>query len=84
MLSHCAQYPDVNVPVVVANLLVFPEIDPTAIALVPLPIRGAFDVKVVAPVPPLPTGSVPVTPVVKGNPVKFVAAPLVGVPNAPL
>ena len=38
-------------------------------------------VLVVTPVPPLATGSVPVTPVVKGSPVRFVATPLVGVPN---
>ena len=31
--------------------------------------------------PPLATGNVPVTPVVQGNPVKFVATPEVGVPN---
>jgi hypothetical protein len=33
-------------------------------------------------VPPFATGSKPVTPVVNGRPVKFVATPLVGVPNA--
>lgn len=37
----------------------------------------------VTPVPPLATGSVPVTPVVSGKPVKLVAVPEVGVPNAP-
>jgi hypothetical protein len=36
---------------------------------------------VVKPVPPLATGKVPVTPVVKGRPVKLVATPDVGVPN---
>ena len=35
----------------------------------------------VTPVPPLATGKVPVTPVVSGNPVKFVATPEVGVPK---
>ena len=45
--------------------------------LLPLP------VEVVTPVPPLATGSVPVTPVVRGNPVKFVAVPDEGVPSAP-
>ena len=39
------------------------------------------DAAVVAPVPPLPTGSVPITPVVSGNPVKLVATPDVGVPR---
>ena len=38
-------------------------------------------VDVVTPVPPLATGSVPVTPVVKGKPVRLVATPEVGVPN---
>lgn len=37
----------------------------------------------VAPVPPLATGKVPVTPVVRGKPVRLVAVPLDGVPNAP-
>jgi hypothetical protein len=35
------------------------------------------------PVPPLAPGSMPVTPVVKGKPVKLVAVPLLGVPNTP-
>lgn len=35
----------------------------------------------VNPVPPLPTGSVPVTPVLSGKPVQFVKTPLVGVPS---
>ena len=38
-------------------------------------------VLVVTPVPPLSTGSVPVTPVDKGRPVRLVATPDVGVPN---
>lgn len=33
------------------------------------------------PVPPLAAGSVPVTPVVRGKPVRLVATPLVGVPS---
>jgi hypothetical protein len=41
------------------------------------------DPKEVIPVPPLATGKVPVTPVVKGNPVRLVAVPLEGVPKAP-
>lgn len=44
--------------------------------LLPLP------VDVVTPVPPLATGSVPVTPVVKGRPVTFVITPDAGVPKA--
>jgi hypothetical protein len=35
----------------------------------------------VTPVPPFATGNVPVTPVVKGNPVAFVKVPDVGVPK---
>jgi hypothetical protein len=49
---------------------------------------GEFDnttlvvpVLVVTPVPPLATGNVPVTPVVRGKPVKLVATPDVGVPS---
>jgi hypothetical protein len=38
--------------------------------------------KDVIPVPPLATGKVPVTPVVSGRPVKLVATPEAGVPNA--
>ena len=38
-------------------------------------------VEVVTPVPPLATGSVPVTPVVKGKPVALVNVPDVGVPK---
>ena len=38
-------------------------------------------VEVVTPVPPLATGSVPVTPVVRGNPVVLVNVPDVGVPR---
>jgi hypothetical protein len=41
-----------------------------------------FAVSVAKPVPPLSTGKTPVTPVVSGNPVKFVATPLIGVPSA--
>ena len=40
-------------------------------------------VDVVTPVPPLATGKVPVTPVVKGKPVRLVAVPDDGVPKAP-
>ena len=39
---------------------------------------------VARPEPPLPTGNVPVTPVVSGKPVRLVAVPLDGVPKAPL
>jgi hypothetical protein len=38
-------------------------------------------VLVVTPVPPLSTGRIPVTPVVKGRPVRLVATPEVGVPS---
>jgi hypothetical protein len=37
----------------------------------------------VIPVPPLATGSVPVTPVLRGRPVAFVSTPELGVPRAP-
>jgi hypothetical protein len=51
-------------------------------ALVPLPMRTAFAVSVAAPVPPLATGNVPVTPVVRDNPVTLVITPDAGVPSA--
>lgn len=38
---------------------------------------------VAVPLPPLATGKTPVTPVVKGKPVKLVAVPDDGVPKAP-
>ena len=38
---------------------------------------------VAVPVPPLATGSKPVTPVVRGKPVALVKVPLDGVPRAP-
>ena len=38
-------------------------------------------VEVVVPVPPLPTGRVPVTPVLSGRPVPFVRVTLEGVPR---
>jgi hypothetical protein len=38
---------------------------------------------VAVPLPPFATGNKPVTPVVNGKPVKLVAVPLDGVPNAP-
>ena len=46
-----------------------------------MPYTTPFDVSVVAPVPPLATGKVPVTPVVNGRPVTLVITPDVGVPR---
>jgi len=48
----------------------------------PPPKRSAVEVRLVAPVPPLPTASVPVIPVVSGRPVQLVRTPLAGVPRA--
>jgi hypothetical protein len=48
---------------------------------VPLPSRTLLAVKVAAPVPPLATGKVPVTPVVRGKPVALVSVTEVGVPS---
>ena len=48
---------------------------------VPFPNTTLLAVKVAAPVPPLATGSVPVTPVVSGSPVALVSVPDAGVPN---
>ena len=47
----------------------------------PLPKRTLFAVNVAAPVPPLATGRVPVTPVVSGSPVALVSVAAEGVPR---
>ena len=53
------------------------------LALVGVPKNVATPVpRLVIPVPPLATGNTPVTPVVSGRPVKLVATPDEGVPNA--
>jgi hypothetical protein len=49
---------------------------PVTVTFVPATMLG-----VVVPVPPLATGNVPVTPVVKGRPVALVNVALVGVPS---
>jgi len=59
-----------------------PNIGVTSVGLVerttdPVPVL------VVTPVPPLATGNVPVTPVVRGRPVTLVSVPLEGVPRTP-
>ena len=54
--------------------------DTNCTADVPLPITMLLAVKVLAPVPPLATGKVPVTPVLKGRPVALVNAAYEGVP----
>lgn len=54
----------------------------TCSALVPFQSSTLLAVRVVAPVPQLATGRVPVTPVVRGRPVTFVITPLAGVPSA--
>jgi hypothetical protein len=53
------------------------RVKPVPVPLSKAPLAGVD----VSPVPPLATGNVPVTPVVNGRPVKFVATPDVGVPN---
>jgi hypothetical protein len=68
-------------PVTVAAI---PKLDPVANALELDAYTTPPDVNDVKFVPPLAVGKVPVTPVVKGKPVKLVAVPLEGVPNAPL
>jgi len=54
----------------------------TCNADVPLPKMTLLAVRVVAPVPPLPTGRVPVTPVVSGRPVALVNVAETGTPSA--
>jgi hypothetical protein len=65
----------VNVP-----LLGVPKTGVTSVGLVESTLLPE-PVELVTPVPPLATGRVPVTPVVKGKPVVLVSTPLVGVPK---
>lgn len=51
--------------------------------VVPLPTITLSSADAVRFVPPFATGSVPITPVVSGNPVAFVKVPDAGVPSAP-
>jgi hypothetical protein len=71
----------VNVPVEKLPDVGVPNTGVTSVGLVE---RTLFPdpVLVVTPVPPLATGKVPVTPVVRGKPVQLVSVPLVGVPSA--
>ena len=71
-------------------------VDPKDIAVTPVPAAGLVEIHAdpvlvrtfpvvpgeTSPVPPLPAGKVPVTPVVRGNPTAFTRFPDVGVPNA--
>ena len=77
-------------PVPVATLVTVPEPLPPVAAIVWLghvPVMvtlvPATRAGVAVPVPPLATGSKPVTPVVNGKPVALVNVPLDGVPKAP-
>jgi hypothetical protein len=70
---------EVTVPEPLAvELIVWLGHVPVTVTFVPATNDGA-----VVPVPPLLTGSVPVTPVDKGKPVRLVAVPLDGVPKGP-
>jgi len=75
---------DKGKPVALVNvaLVGVPKIGVTSVGLVDNTLLPE-PVEVVTPVPPLATGSVPVTPVDKGSPVKLVAVPLDGVPSTP-
>ena len=68
---------DVTVPPGFEELIVTFGHIPDTVTLVPAVIAA-----VVEPVPPLSIGSVPVTPVVNGRPVRLVATPDAGVPSA--
>lgn len=76
LASICTQSPEVIVPLVVANVVVLPDFEPAEMAEVPFPMSGAPEVRVVAPVPPLPTGSVPETSELSAT------EPQVGAPDA--
>ena len=72
-------------PVPVATLVTVPVALTVWLGHVPVMVtlEPATSAGVAVPVPPLATGSKPVTPVVKGKPVRLVAVPLEGVPKAP-
>ncbi len=66
LVSNFTQSPLTSEPLpTVANFVVLPDAEPTPMEPVPFPISGMFAVKLVAPVPPLPTPSAPVTCVVR-------------------
>lgn len=69
----------------VLHVVLVPSVDNTLPLLPDCEGSRAFRaaLAVVWPVPPLAIGSVPVTPVDRGKPVKLVAVPEDGVPNAP-
>ena len=76
-------------PVVRGNPVAFVSVAADGVPRFGVTSVGLFDrttfvvpVEEVTPVPPLATGSVPVTPVVSGKPVRFVATPDDGVPRA--
>ena len=69
------------VPLVSVTEVGVPRTGVTSVGLV-LKTTLPEPVLVVTPVPPLATGSVPVTPVVKGRPVTLVITPEAGVPSA--
>lgn len=71
-------------PDALVTVMPVPAVKVVRVKPVPLPMSKApFAGVVVNPVPPLAIGKVPVTPVVKGNPVALVSVPLDGVPKAP-
>ena len=77
---------NVSVPANVANVPVVGNVTFVAAVKVRVYAKLPEPVTVIAallatPVPPLAAGNIPVTPVVRGSPVKFVAVPLVGVPK---
>lgn len=77
-------------PVPVATEVTVPDPPPPVEAMVwfgqvpvMVTLEPATKAGVAVPLPPFATGKMPVTPVVKGKPVKLVAVPDDGVPNAP-
>jgi len=74
----------VDTQVVPSEVKTLPDVpgDTVFKADVLLPNKTPLVVKVLAPIPPFPTGNVPVTPVVRGNPVALVKTIADGVPRA--
>jgi len=85
MLVKSMVVPEVDATAV-PDVITLDAIDDSTAPLIVGPVPNTLapePVEVVTPVPPLATGSVPVTPVVSGKPVALVSVPELGVPKAP-
>ena len=77
-------WPTVAVYSSVTSLTRLKSVPLMATVMAELPFPFTNPLRVLTPVPPFETGKIPVTPVDKGKPVKFVATPDAGVPRVGL